>query len=197
MQSRSGTRAGVVAKQCPKSIITSDSLSLIDTYRVFKQFGTSNTSGLSARFADAFVILEGGIQKGGSIMSKTSSSLYNSLVKVLTHSGGTSLRQFSGSYFHSNQKSESTSGGGASLQAPKTADKTSISLSGKTYSEGIQFGSPSQKSVNSQKVNPASTSLQKLTSSFLSGGLASLAGGSLGSLGLGSLVNTVLGTIQQ
>ena len=44
--------------QCPKSIITAESLSLIEQYRIFKQFGNPDVHALSARVVDAIFVLE-------------------------------------------------------------------------------------------------------------------------------------------
>lgn len=49
--------------QCPKSLITAESLSLMDEFQVWKRFGPADVSSMSARTAEALSILESEWQK--------------------------------------------------------------------------------------------------------------------------------------
>jgi hypothetical protein len=44
--------------QCPKSLITAQSLSLLEQFRIWKEFGGGTPWSLEARTADAFLILD-------------------------------------------------------------------------------------------------------------------------------------------
>ncbi len=51
-------RGNLISTQCPKSIITAESLSFLDEFQAWKQAGILDVSRLSARSADALTILE-------------------------------------------------------------------------------------------------------------------------------------------
>lgn len=51
-------RGEFLTTQCPKSIITSESLNFLDEFRIWKQLGLYDPSRLSAKSADALVILD-------------------------------------------------------------------------------------------------------------------------------------------
>lgn len=51
-------RNGLVTYHCPKSLITAESLSFIESYEVLKRIGWSNLLDLDARTAEAALILE-------------------------------------------------------------------------------------------------------------------------------------------
>jgi hypothetical protein len=51
-------RRGVVAAECPKSYITSESLTWIEEFHVRKLFGFGDVTNLPARAVDAFCTLE-------------------------------------------------------------------------------------------------------------------------------------------
>lgn len=53
----------VSSEQCPKSIITPQSLALLDEYRMWKQIGCSQERALSAKAADALVLIDLEMQK--------------------------------------------------------------------------------------------------------------------------------------
>jgi hypothetical protein len=49
----------VHAEECPKSLITGESLALIEEFLVGRRLGIQNSLDINARTADAFVILLG------------------------------------------------------------------------------------------------------------------------------------------
>ncbi len=51
-------RHGAQAEECPKSLITAESLTLIEEFMVGRRLGMQNGSDMDARKADAFVILQ-------------------------------------------------------------------------------------------------------------------------------------------
>lgn len=51
-------RKHVVLGTCPKSYITPESTSLLEDFAVFRRFGPGAPGTLTARQADAFIILE-------------------------------------------------------------------------------------------------------------------------------------------
>jgi hypothetical protein len=51
-------RGDVLTTQCPKSIITAESLSFLDEFQAWKQLGSWDPSRLNAKSADALMILE-------------------------------------------------------------------------------------------------------------------------------------------
>lgn len=51
-------RGDLLCTQCPKSIITSESLNFLDEFQVWKQLGSWDASRLSARSAEALTVLE-------------------------------------------------------------------------------------------------------------------------------------------
>jgi hypothetical protein len=51
-------RAGIVAKQCPKSVVTAGSLRYLDIYRNWKVLGPGCSGSLDAKSADAIELLE-------------------------------------------------------------------------------------------------------------------------------------------
>jgi len=51
-------RAGVVTKQCPKSLVTAGSLRFLDIYRSWKALGPGFSASLDAKSADAIELLE-------------------------------------------------------------------------------------------------------------------------------------------
>jgi hypothetical protein len=52
------TRARTVLTTCPKSYITSESLSLLEQFHAWKLFGNEDSERLPARTVDAFFVLE-------------------------------------------------------------------------------------------------------------------------------------------
>ena len=57
------SRRGVVAMQCPKSLITAESLSFIDEFQIWKRFGCADVGSMNARTVEALSILESEWQK--------------------------------------------------------------------------------------------------------------------------------------
>lgn len=55
-------RGTVSASTCPKSLISAESLSLVEEYFVRRRLGSIRVEGLSARQVEAFLILEKEIQ---------------------------------------------------------------------------------------------------------------------------------------
>ncbi len=51
-------REGVIALQCPKSIITGRSLHFLEQFRVWKEFGGGTPWGMEAKAAEAILMLE-------------------------------------------------------------------------------------------------------------------------------------------
>ena len=120
-------------------------------------------------------------------MTKSDGSLYTALLTSLTRGQKLSLSTTFGSAFGEQAGSSTTTS--SSAKVPKSSDMKSASLGTHTNSTGIQFGSPSKQSkTTTTTTSHKGTSIQKLASNFLSGGLASVASSSLGNLGgLGSL----------
>ena len=56
-------REGVIAFECPKSIITAQSLYFLEQFRTWKQFGGGALWGLEAKTTDAILVLEQAYQK--------------------------------------------------------------------------------------------------------------------------------------
>ena len=56
------TRGGVFSVQCPKSVITAQSLSYIDQFRVWKEFGGESLLSMEVKTAEALAVLEGAWQ---------------------------------------------------------------------------------------------------------------------------------------
>jgi hypothetical protein len=56
-------RGCVFTTQCPKSLITAQSLGFLDEYNAWKQFGWLDASQISAKSADALIVLESAEQK--------------------------------------------------------------------------------------------------------------------------------------
>jgi hypothetical protein len=52
------SRRDVITTQCPKSLITAESLTLIDEFQIWKRFGCADISAMSARKVEALSILE-------------------------------------------------------------------------------------------------------------------------------------------
>jgi hypothetical protein len=51
-------RGRVISKQCPKSVISAESLRFLDMYRAWKSLGKGCTMSLEARSAEAIELLE-------------------------------------------------------------------------------------------------------------------------------------------
>jgi hypothetical protein len=51
-------RGNVVSFQCPKSIITADSLTFLEQFQIWKELGGLDLFSLEARTAEAFLLLE-------------------------------------------------------------------------------------------------------------------------------------------
>lgn len=51
-------RAGVIACQCPKSIITAQSLSYVEQFRIWKELGGGTPLSIEAKAAEAILVLE-------------------------------------------------------------------------------------------------------------------------------------------
>ena len=51
------------AEECPKSLVTGESLSLVEEFFARRQLGVTNTLEMAARKADAFVILRGEMER--------------------------------------------------------------------------------------------------------------------------------------
>jgi hypothetical protein len=51
-------RDGVIACQCPKSIITAQSVSFVEQFRIWKEFGGGAPWSLEAKTAEAILFLE-------------------------------------------------------------------------------------------------------------------------------------------
>jgi hypothetical protein len=51
-------RAGIVTKQCPKSLVTTQTLRYLDIYRSWKTLGAGFSGSLDAKSADAIELLE-------------------------------------------------------------------------------------------------------------------------------------------
>jgi len=49
--------------QCPKSLITAESLSFIDEFQIWKRFGCADVGSMNARTVEALSILESEWQK--------------------------------------------------------------------------------------------------------------------------------------
>jgi hypothetical protein len=56
-------RAGVFSLQCPKSIVTAQSLYFLEQFGVWKQFGGTSPWSLEAKSAEALALLEGAWRK--------------------------------------------------------------------------------------------------------------------------------------
>ena len=126
-------------------------------------------------------------------MSSPGNGLYSSLMRSLTSSRGNKLGRDLGSYFNGEaQSGKSVARGSSSTKPPKSAGVKASSMSASMDAKAIQFGNPSQRSTPTTKAAQSSTSIAKVASNFLSGGLANVAGGSLGSLGIGSIVTDIL-----
>jgi hypothetical protein len=63
-------RRGVTTTQCPKSLITAESLVLIEEFQVWKRFGCADVNLMSARKVEALSILENEWQKEIESMNK-------------------------------------------------------------------------------------------------------------------------------
>jgi hypothetical protein len=57
------SRRGVVTMQCPKSVITAESLVLLEEFQVWKRFGSGGISSMAARKVEALSVLENEWQK--------------------------------------------------------------------------------------------------------------------------------------
>ena len=57
------SRRGVTTTQCPKSLITADTLVFIEEFQVWKRFGCADVSLMNARKVEALSILENEWQK--------------------------------------------------------------------------------------------------------------------------------------
>jgi len=51
------------AEECPKSLVTGESLSLVEEFFVRRQLGMADTLEIAARKVDAFVILRGEMER--------------------------------------------------------------------------------------------------------------------------------------
>ncbi len=51
-------RRGILTLQCPKSLITAQSLSFLEQFRVWKSFGGGTPWSLEAKTAEAVLVLE-------------------------------------------------------------------------------------------------------------------------------------------
>ncbi len=51
-------RSGVISAHCPKSVITAQSLYFLEQFRFWKQLGGGNSESMSAKTAEAVVILD-------------------------------------------------------------------------------------------------------------------------------------------
>ncbi len=51
-------RSGVISLHCPKSVITAQSLYLIEQFRFWKQLGGANPESMSAKTAEAIAALD-------------------------------------------------------------------------------------------------------------------------------------------
>ncbi len=51
-------RRNVIAFQCPKSIITAQSLSLLEQFHIWKEFGGGTPWSIDAKAAEAILVLE-------------------------------------------------------------------------------------------------------------------------------------------
>jgi hypothetical protein len=51
-------RGGAVTYQCPKSLITAESLSFLESFQLLKRIGWANLLDVDARTAEAVLILE-------------------------------------------------------------------------------------------------------------------------------------------
>ena len=49
--------------QCPKSLITAQSLSLVEQFRIWKEFGGGTPWSLEAKTAEAILVLERALKK--------------------------------------------------------------------------------------------------------------------------------------
>jgi hypothetical protein len=56
-------RRSVSTTQCPKSIVTSESLSLLEQFQIWKRFGSADMLRMNARAAEAFVLLDDELQQ--------------------------------------------------------------------------------------------------------------------------------------
>ena len=56
-------RGGVALTECPKPVITAESEALVEEYLVWKRLGPAAVGKLSARQAEAFVVLESAIER--------------------------------------------------------------------------------------------------------------------------------------
>ena len=52
----------MISLQCPKSVITAQSLYFIEQFKVWKHFGATDVLSMNAKTAEAFVILEEAVQ---------------------------------------------------------------------------------------------------------------------------------------
>ena len=64
------SRRGVTTTQCPKSLITADSLVFIEEFQVWKRFGHADVNLMNARTVEALSILENEWQKEIESMNK-------------------------------------------------------------------------------------------------------------------------------
>ena len=55
-------RRGVLALQCPKSVITAQSLSFLEQFRVWKSLGGGAPWPIEAKAAEAMIVLEQALQ---------------------------------------------------------------------------------------------------------------------------------------
>ena len=51
-------RHGVSTRQCPKSVVSAESLVFLEEFNIWKRFGCSDTRRMNARVADAIALLE-------------------------------------------------------------------------------------------------------------------------------------------
>lgn len=56
--------------RCPKSIITAESLSLLERFQIWKRFGCGDVWAMNARVAEAFVLLEDELRREVEAMNR-------------------------------------------------------------------------------------------------------------------------------
>ena len=56
-------RGGIALTECPKPVITPESGALVEEYLVWKRLGPAAVGELSARQAEAFVVLENAMER--------------------------------------------------------------------------------------------------------------------------------------
>ncbi|HEU5020376.1 MAG TPA: hypothetical protein VFT60_00750, partial [Bryobacteraceae bacterium] len=57
------TRKRAQAEECPKSLVTGESLSLVEEFFIRRRLGMADTLEMAARKVDAFVILRGEMER--------------------------------------------------------------------------------------------------------------------------------------